>query len=203
MHHVYFENRSIIICSTSELPSCQKGMTFVKASEVQSLPDLIDRFRTESTCDELYLYADSEESLVSDFCSCFMEITAGGGVVRNAAGQYLMIRRRGMWDIPKGKLEDGEDIRQCAVREVMEETGIAHISLGDHLTTTHHTYVLDGRLCLKHTWWYLMSTDADDRLTPQTEEEIAEVRWMTLSEINTNCRDSYLSIKEVISNLSR
>jgi len=203
MHHIYFENRSIITCSPAELPSEKKGSTFVKASEAPNLPELIDKFRFELACDELYLYDEQSEELFARFCSCFVEITAGGGAVRNGQDKYLMIRRRGLWDIPKGKLEEGEVIEECAVREVMEETGISHIELGAHITTTHHTYELDGKLCLKHTWWYRMYTDTDERLVPQTEEEIVEARWMSLEEINTTCTDSYLSIKEVISYLSR
>lgn len=204
MHHIYFENRSIITCSPEEVPSqLPPKVKSLKASEVLSLPKLIDDFTSDQSCQELYLFDAEAEKLFHHFCSCFVEITAGGGVVRNSSGNYLMIRRRGLWDIPKGKLEKDEDIKECAVREVMEETGISHITLGSHITTTHHTYVLDGKLCLKHTWWYRMSTDADDKLVPQTEEEIEEARWMSIEEIERTCTDSYLSIKEVISYLSR
>lgn len=203
MHHIYFENRSIITCSPAELPSPKKGVEIIKASDIQSLPEIIEKFRTDDACDELYISDPQAEELFSRFCSCFVEVTAGGGCVRNSQGNYLMIKRRGLWDIPKGKLEDGEVIEECAVREVMEETGIGHIELGPHITTTHHTYIMDGTFYLKHTWWYKMFTNADDKLVPQTEEEIAEARWMSIDEISKTCTDSYLSIKEVISYLSR
>lgn len=204
MHHIYFENRSIITCSPEELPTSQtKQVRIEKASEISGLPELIEKFRCDESCQELYLYDNQPEELFKQFCTCFVEITAGGGVVRNCSGNYLMIHRRGLWDIPKGKLEEGEAIEECAVREVMEETGISHITLGEHITTTHHTYELNGEFCLKHTWWYRMYTDGDDKLIPQTEEEIEEARWMSIEEIGRICTDSYLSIKEVISYLSR
>lgn len=203
MHHIYFENRSIITCSPAELPSEKQGVKIVKASDIQSLANLIETFRTDAECDELYLYDSDDEKLFRRFCSHFVEIKAGGGCVRNRLGKYLMIKRRGLWDIPKGKLEEGESIEECAVREVMEETGIGHIELGAIITITHHTYELDGKPCLKHTWWFNMTTNANDTPVAQTEEEIAEVRWMSMDEIKRNFTDSYLSIKEVISYLSR
>ena len=47
-----------------------------------------------------------------------------------------MIFRRNKWDLPKGKLDKGETIEQCALREVEEETGLRNITLHKHLLTT-------------------------------------------------------------------
>ena len=52
------------------------------------------------------------------------DVNAAGGLVHNAKGQYLMIRRNDIWDLPKGHQEKGEEISQTALREVFEETGI-------------------------------------------------------------------------------
>ncbi|HCK23099.1 MAG TPA: hypothetical protein DHW15_13365, partial [Bacteroidetes bacterium] len=51
-------------------------------------------------------------------------IEAAGGVVVNQEKQILMIYRHSMWDLPKGKLDAGEQPKAAAVREVEEETGI-------------------------------------------------------------------------------
>jgi len=38
---------------------------------------------------------------------------------------YLLLHYiGGHWDLPKGKLEEGETLEQAAIREVMEETGL-------------------------------------------------------------------------------
>ena len=74
------------------------------------------------------------------FCHEFHEVNAAGGLVtvrvqepagvtgggRNGkdSARYLFIRRNGLWDLPKGHQEAGEDIRTTALREVSEETGI-------------------------------------------------------------------------------
>ena len=67
-------------------------------------------------------------------------IKAGGGLVLNEKGELLMIYRRGKWDLPKGKLDEGETIEECAVREVMEETGVVNVERGELITIGHHEY---------------------------------------------------------------
>ena len=57
------------------------------------------------------------------------QIIAAGGLVTNPHHEILWIFRRGFWDLPKGKLEEGETIQTCALREVQEETGIHKLQL--------------------------------------------------------------------------
>ena len=72
-------------------------------------------------------------------------ISAAGGVLFNIVEgldepKVLLIYRNGFWDIPKGKLEKGESIPQCAVREVAEETGSELPLIISDLGTTYHEY---------------------------------------------------------------
>ncbi len=67
-------------------------------------------------------------------------IIAAGGIVVNPNKEILWIFRRGFWDLPKGKLDPNESIEACAIREVMEETGISNLVLGDLILTTKHLY---------------------------------------------------------------
>ena len=57
------------------------------------------------------------------------KIIADGGLVFNEKKQLLMIFRREKWDLPKGKLDKGEKIEDCALREVEEETGLKELKL--------------------------------------------------------------------------
>jgi 8-oxo-dGTP pyrophosphatase MutT (NUDIX family) len=52
-----------------------------------------------------------------EFKACFKVIEAGGGLVLNSKGEFLVIYRNGIWDLPKGKLEKGEDFQTAALRE--------------------------------------------------------------------------------------
>lgn len=48
-----------------------------------------------------------------------------GGLVRNEAGEVLLIKhhKRG-WEIPQGRVEEGEDLVAALHREIMEEAGV-------------------------------------------------------------------------------
>ena len=73
------------------------------------------------------------------------KIIAAGGLVINENDELLMIFRRGKWDLPKGKLDKGESIADCALREVMEETGLQQVKIEKPLGITYHEY-FDKRL---------------------------------------------------------
>jgi ADP-ribose pyrophosphatase YjhB (NUDIX family) len=66
-------------------------------------------------------------------------VACAGAVVRNERGDLLLVLRandpgRGLWSLPGGRLEPGEDARTCAAREVLEETGLV-VEVGDELLT--------------------------------------------------------------------
>ena len=148
------------------------------------------------------VYFDRDRITVDDaqfpeFCSHFHEINAGGGLVRNRQGQYLLIFRRGVWDLPKGKQEPDEDIETCALREVREETGLQDLRQGGLICITHHTYILHGRKVIKHTHWYRMYDDAEETLLPQTEEDITRAEWVEKERLPEYLEGTFPSIVEV------
>jgi ADP-ribose pyrophosphatase YjhB (NUDIX family) len=58
------------------------------------------------------------------------EVPCVGGLVHDAAGRLLLIRRghapsAGLWSVPGGRVEPGETEEQAVVRELAEETGLA------------------------------------------------------------------------------
>jgi 8-oxo-dGTP diphosphatase len=64
-----------------------------------------------------------------------LPILAVGAVIRNDAGQVLLVRRgrpprQGEWSIPGGKVEWGETVRDALLREIREETGLTVEILG-------------------------------------------------------------------------
>ena len=128
------------------------------------------------------------------------QIIAAGGLVTNPMGEILWIFRRGFWDLPKGKLDEGETIQTCAIREVQEETGIKNIQLHDMLCFTNHTY-FDKYLneeVVKRTYWFHMSIPTLQEGTPQTTEDIEKIEWLTLAK-SRHCLDqTYSNILEVI-----
>ncbi|MBD3639335.1 MAG: NUDIX domain-containing protein, partial [Crocinitomicaceae bacterium] len=144
---------------------------------------------------------DSEEDLLNTFHDHEF-IEAAGGLVRRF-NQFLFIKRHGKWDIPKGKLDSGESIEQCAVREIEEECGLVAPVIIDHLLNTWHTYETSkGKKVLKKTYWYLLDegkTRAE--LVPQTEEGITDLRFFKVDEFDQIKENTYGSITEVIDTL--
>lgn len=128
-------------------------------------------------------------------------ITAAGGLVQNKEGAFLLMYRRGFWDLPKGKLDPGELIPECAVREVQEETGLQTISLGEFICMTTHTY-FDTWLqkeVVKQTHWYSMKATAlvTEKLIPQTEEDIEKIEWVLMENLPQYLVQTYPTIRSV------
>ena len=121
-------------------------------------------------------------------------VVAGGGYVvrrgESADGgrggvDLLLIFRRGAWDLPKGKLDDGESVREAAHREVSEEVGVKRkkLTVTADLGETVHGYVWPKReaYAVKTTRWYAMTTTAE-RFEPETREGIEAVAWVPWAE---------------------
>lgn len=115
------------------------------------------------------------------------ELTAAGGVLfregkNQGMPEVLLIFRRGVWDLPKGKIEKGESIEECALREVSEEVGSGLPHIHTRLEDTYHEYAEDGRHIGKTTHWFAMELSNDDTdLKPEGEEGIEKLEWIPLS----------------------
>lgn len=133
------------------------------------------------------------------------KIEAGGGVLfrtLNNQIQILLIKRNGVWDLPKGKKEEGETIKTCAEREVAEEVGIEGVETVQFLCDTYHEYRQKGELFGKTTCWFAMKPVADVyELSPQTDEGITELEWV---EVNAGYkRVGYENLRDVIDAFQR
>lgn len=140
-------------------------------------------------------YSFKTKAEFDHFAERYQRIFAAGGFVYNDNGDLLMIHRLGRWDLPKGKIEPNEDARTAAVREVMEETGIDNLLIISELESTFHIYALNETPILKQTFWFEMRTKSSKPLVPQTEEDIAEARWVSRTEVEKLMETSYPSLK--------
>ena len=53
---------------------------------------------------------------------------SAGGVVLNKKGEVLIVNQYGnSWSLPKGHIEEGEEILEAAKREIYEESGIKNL----------------------------------------------------------------------------
>lgn len=130
----------------------------------------------------MFVVCNQLDKVWKDFIKKMKVIKAGGGLVLNKKREMLFIFRRGKWDLPKGKLDKGEKIEACAVREVKEECGIKSLKLDSKLANTYHVYFIKEKPVLKITSWYLMHLTKAEKLVPQTEEDISELRFVSMKQ---------------------
>ncbi len=197
MRKIYFEKRCIIICPPDEQALSDPNAILYNIGTSVDIHSLVGMFETSDSLLKVYIPTDDPEETYLRICSEFAEVNAGGGLVSNRRGDFLLISRNGLWDLPKGHQDPGEEISVTALREVKEETGIDQLMLRDLICVTDHCYRRDGKWHLKHTWWYdMLYTDPTD-LTPQTEEDISKAAWVAKSSLPPYLRNTYPSILEV------
>ncbi|MEM0998555.1 MAG: NUDIX domain-containing protein [Bacteroidota bacterium] len=136
---------------------------------------------------------------VDQLKSKFKPIAAAGGLVFGPEEDLLLIRRHGRWDLPKGKVERGEVLDEAAWREVAEETGLRNHVTQSEFARTFHVYLSRKQNWkLKTTYWYRMTSPSHARTTPQTEEGITEVRWMSLAGLRREIPETYPQIMDLL-----
>ena len=197
MHKIYFEKRCIIICPPDEQTLSDPNAVLYNIGTNDDISTLVELLETSDSLAGLYIAAENFEDTYRMICSEFVEVNAGGGLVSNRRGDFLLISRNGLWDLPKGHQDPGEDISVTALREVQEETGIDQLIPRGLICVTDHCYRRDGKWHLKHTWWYdMLYTDPTD-LTPQREEDITKAAWVARSSLPPYLLNTYPSILEV------
>ena len=197
MHRIYFEKRCIIICEPEEQALADPNAVEFHIGEKIDIHTLVLMFEASKELSRLYIPARNTDKVYHRLCAEFKEVNAAGGLVSNRRGDYLLINRNGLWDLPKGHQENGEDIRTTALREVREETGVDQLEVRDLICVTDHCYRRNGIWHLKHSCWYdMLYTDPWD-LTPQREEDITKAAWVPRSGLSPYLKNTYPSIVEV------
>ncbi len=143
-----------------------------------------------------------EKSEVEDkIKGMFKVIKAAGGVVVKD-NKWLFMYRRKKWDLPKGKLDKGENSKVAAIREIEEETGVKAI-IRDKICTTWHTYSLNNSRILKKTKWYVLDCTDDSCMSPQADEQIEKLSWLSQVEGQAILVNSFSSIRYVVDSLKK
>lgn len=198
---IYFDNKPVYLCDeiTLEINEIMHHPDAVYVDEISNAA--INSFLHEITKAQFHagiLYAKDFSKLKKSFFKHFTLIKAAGGLVKNKKEEVLVIFRRGKWDLPKGKLDEGETIEECARREVQEETGLQKIETGKLIEITYHTYVQFGKHILKESHWYAMNATGDEKLIPQKEEDITEITWANKEDAKKYILNTFPTIISVL-----
>ena len=167
-------NQRILVVDTEALPKTPTG---TKVSETSLYEALEKKNKKEIVVPRQAIRNLSPYALP-------LEVEAGGGVVtriNNDRLEVLLIFRKGVWDLPKGKQDKGESVTECALREVKEEIGIKTLRIIKSLDVTIHVYSEERRFKVKTTHWYQMVTD-ETKFKPEKREGISKVKWVPWKE---------------------
>lgn len=198
---IYFDNKPLFLCDAVDemiQPYVHHDdAVFIDELNPRTVKAMIHEMQVEKIHAGVFYHPDLGE-LKKAFYKKFTIVTAAGGLVQNEQDEILMIFRRGKWDMPKGKLDKGEKLEDCAIREVEEETGLQNIRLTGPLMITYHTYHEGARFILKESHWYRMKTNKGQQLIPQNEEGITEIGWMDYRQAEKLFSETYPSVVDVI-----
>lgn len=198
---IYFDDKPLFLCDAIE-PVIEPFLhhddaVFIDELDAHTVKAMIHEMQLEKVHAGVFLHEKLDE-LKKAFFKKFTVIQAGGGLVSNDDNEYLLILRRGKWDLPKGKLDEGETIEECAVREVQEETGLKDVEIVKPLLITYHTYHQGTKFVLKESHWYDMLAGGKQATKPQTEEDIEQIVWAPVQELAKYTTNTFPNITDVL-----
>lgn len=198
---IYFNDKPLFLCDTVdeiiEPYMHHDDAVFIDELDPHTIKTMLHEMQQEKVHAGVFLHPDLEE-LKKAFFKKFVLVKAAGGLVINEQKEWLLIFRLGKWDLPKGKLDKGEKLETCAVREVEEETGLKNVKLQKPIGITWHTYHEGTRFILKESHWYKMKVKGAQILVPQTEEDILEVKWVKPSGLDEYLSHTYPSVADIL-----
>lgn len=126
--------------------------------------------------------------------------TSGGLVVHKE--KLLFIYKRDKWDLPKGKIKQGQTKKDAALIEVEEETGLSieNLKIVQKLIPTYYFKYQDEEYMLKKTSWYLIKYkgNPDKTLVYDNNEGITDCRWFKIDELNEVKNNTFPRIKYIL-----
>ncbi len=197
MYKVFFKDRIILLSNNKENKTNNVFSHIFEYSTPDKLKEFVLDFQNRKMKGNAFIYHSNIDELKQEFDKCFRIIAAAGGVVYNSNDEILFIFRNEKWDLPKGKIEKGENIEEAALREVEEECSVTNLKIEKLIKCTYHTYFLNEEPILKPTYWFQMKYDGTETPKPQIEEGITKVKWVNKDNVKQIMKDSYLSLKEI------
>lgn len=195
MYKVFINEREFILADDQTPLHTGDGVLHVRYDDSFSLPALIGLAGEDHpSLRVIQVMHPDAEALFRIFSSYFTLEEAAGGVVKNDAGELLVIYRRGKWDLPKGKIDAGESPEAAALREVEEECGIGGMTITAPLAPTWHTFSRHGQPVLKKTHWFAMHCPGRPEPVPQHDEDIEKALWAGPAERKACAENTYRAL---------
>jgi 8-oxo-dGTP pyrophosphatase MutT (NUDIX family) len=198
MYKIFFYERILGICSDWAMCSSRPNAIIYKVIKNSEIKNIITQFQANRGMIELWLFTENPEEVMNEVASLFTLVEAGGGLVRNARGELLLIFRHDHWDLPKGKQEPGETMAETALREVEEECGIGELTLFNLLAHSYHIYKDADVFLLKKTHWFSMQYGGHAPVVVQEAEGIKQAQWVAESRLQEYFPKMFSSIADLL-----
>ncbi len=198
MYKFFYEQRALIFPTIEEKnlvldPTAQQLETY----EVEKIHLFLRQWLSLSLQDDVVIEGVSAEVLSAALCRTFTMAPAAGGVVVSQ-GRFAAIERHGIPDLPKGHVEEEEAVTAAALREVEEETGLTGLSIVKALPSSWHAYLYEDEWRLKQTSWFLMTASDESGVQPQRDEDITEVVFLGLDDLDWFLDNTYRSLADTL-----
>jgi 8-oxo-dGTP pyrophosphatase MutT (NUDIX family) len=198
---IYFDDKPLFLCdnvdATLQPYIHHDDAVFIDELNLHTVKSMIHEMQETSVHAGVFFHKDLKE-LKDAFLKKFTLVKAAGGFVLNENNEVLIMFRRGKWDLPKGKMDKKETFEECAIRETEEETGLQNIKLIAPLITTYHTYHEGSKYVLKETRWFTMKVSGEQKLIPQTTEQITKLEWVGKNDLEKYLQNSFPSVNDVL-----
>jgi len=198
MYKVFFNDRVVLLTDDFIRNFQLKYGLFYKYRNVEDLKELIQFYWRLKHIDTLFIFHYDLDELQERFRSCFEMVYAAGGLVKDRNGNILIMKRRGKWDLPKGKVNKNESFENASLREVTEECGLHGLEITTPLLSTYHSYWIDDQNILKRTAWFEMLYSGDEVPVPQIDEDITEIKWVPVEDLRQVTGNTYLAVLDVL-----
>lgn len=197
-----FFNNSVLILSENKIKNFSNAK-ILKYSE-ENTKIIIKNILDYKDGSEFVYYGEKIDFLFRRIKDNFTYTIASGGIVRNSFEEYLFIYKRNIWDLPKGKVDEGETVEIAAIREVSEECGLEfeRLEIISFLESIYHIYMEKNKYYLKCTYWFNIEYTGYKHPKPQKEEGITDIRWINPKKLNEVLNNSYKSIIELFNYFS-
>ncbi len=195
MYKVFIDHKPIVFLKEAELS--KKYPVFVYTTKDALNLSLKTHLQSVDIDNPLQIVCEDPKVAFKEYFKGYKKIKAAGGIVKRK-NKYLMIKRNGLWDIPKGKIDKNEPREIACVREIMEECGINGHKVVLPLTITRHVMKDKGRNAIKKTYWYLLTYDGPKETTPELSEGITKTKWASHEQLMGIRGRTYGSINHLL-----
>lgn len=124
-------------------------------------------------------------------------VTRAKCLIIDSSDNVLLGYCENAYQFPGGHLEEGEDVEECVIREVLEETGISLETgeLKEIMVINHYTknYRDSGRNRLNKIYYFLVKTDREPDLNNTNYVEREKLGGFTLEKVNLKDIDKVLN----------